>query len=37
LQRLQQSHVTTYRTDTDGATTFFLDGTTVSPQVATIR
>jgi competence protein ComEC len=37
LQRLQQSHVTTYRTDTDGATSFFLDGTTVSPQVATIR
>jgi competence protein ComEC len=37
LQRLQQSHVATYRTDTDGATSFFLDGTTVSPQVATIR
>ena len=37
LRRLQQSHVTTYRTDTDGATSFFLDGTTVSPQVAIIR
>ncbi len=37
LQRLQQSHVITYRTDTDGATSFFLDGTTVSSQVETIR
>jgi competence protein ComEC len=37
LQRLQQSHVTTYRTDTDGATSFFLDGTTVTPRVGIIR
>ncbi len=37
LQRLQQSHVTAYRTDLDGATSFFLDGTAVASQVATIR
>ena len=37
LHRLQQAHVITYRTDTDGATSFFLDGTTVTSQVATIR
>jgi competence protein ComEC len=37
LRRLQEAHVVTFRTDTDGATTFFLDGTTVIAQVATIR
>jgi len=37
LQRLQKAHVITYRTDTDGATSFFLDGTTVTSKVATIR
>jgi competence protein ComEC len=37
LRRLQHAHVITYRTDTDGATSFFLDGTTVTSQVATIR
>jgi competence protein ComEC len=37
LQRLQNAHVITYRTDTDGATSFFMDGTTVTPQVATVR
>jgi competence protein ComEC len=37
LRRLQNAHVTTYRTDTDGGTSFFLDGSTVSPQLATIR
>lgn len=37
LQRLQNAHVVTYRTDTDGATSFFLDGTSVTSQVATIR
>ena len=37
LRRLQDAHVITYRTDTDGATSFFLNGTTVSTQVATIR
>jgi competence protein ComEC len=37
LKRLQNAHVTTYRTDTDGATSFFLDGAKVSAQVAAIR
>lgn len=37
LQRLQNAHVTTYRTDTDGAASFFLDGSTVTSQVATIH
>jgi competence protein ComEC len=37
LQRLQNAHVVTYRTDTNGATSFFLDGATVTSQVATIR
>ncbi len=37
LQRLQNAHVATYRTDTDGATSFFLDGATVTSQVATTR
>jgi competence protein ComEC len=37
LHRLQNAHVTTYRTDTDGATTFFLDGLTVTSHVATTR
>lgn len=37
LRRLQNAHVATYRTDTEGATSFFLDGTTVSTQVATSR
>jgi competence protein ComEC len=37
LRRLQNAHVTTYRTDTDGLTSFFLDGARVSSQVATIR
>jgi competence protein ComEC len=37
LRRLQEAHVITFRTDTDGATSFFLDGITVTPQVATIR
>ena len=37
LKRLQNAHVITYRTDTDGATSFFLNGKTVSAQVAVIR
>jgi competence protein ComEC len=37
LRRLQNAHVTTFRTDTDCATSFFLNGTTVSTQVATSR
>jgi competence protein ComEC len=32
LQRLQAAKVTTYRTDVDGAVTFYLDGKQVSPQ-----
>lgn len=32
LQRLQNSGVVTYRTDLDGATSFFLDGRTVTTQ-----
>jgi competence protein ComEC len=32
LSRLQQANVITYRTDTDGATTFFLDGSKVTAQ-----
>jgi beta-lactamase superfamily II metal-dependent hydrolase len=30
LERLEDSKVTTYRTDMDGAVTFFLDGTSVA-------
>jgi len=30
LQRLQQAHVTTYRTDIDGASSFYLDGSRVT-------
>jgi competence protein ComEC len=37
LARLQNSHILTYRTDTDGATSFFLDGTTVTSHVAVNR
>ena len=37
LRRLQDAHVITYRTDTDGATSFFLDGTKVTSHVATNR
>ncbi len=36
LSRLQHSGVLTYRTDLDGATTFFLDGKTVTPRVAVL-
>ena len=31
LARLANAHVMTYRTDLDGAVTFYLDGKTVSP------
>jgi competence protein ComEC len=34
LQRLQQAHVSTYRTDMLGAVTFFLDGIRVEPRRA---
>ncbi len=33
LQRLQDANVQTYRTDLDGAVTFYLDGKTVSPRL----
>jgi len=36
LGRLQQSGVVTYRTDLDGATSFFLDGKSVTPQLAVL-
>jgi competence protein ComEC len=34
LERLEANHVTTYRTDLDGAVTFLLDGTHVTVQTA---
>jgi len=33
LNRLAEAHVMTYRTDLDGAVTFYLDGITVSPSL----
>ena len=37
LKRLQEANVITYRTDLDGATSFYLDGNTVTPQVSALR
>ena len=37
LARLAESGVATYRTDLDGAVTFFLDGTSVTPLWAALR
>jgi competence protein ComEC len=37
LNRLAESGVRTYRTDLNGAVTFYLDGKDVSPRVATLR
>jgi len=37
LHRLADSGVSTYRTDLDGAVTFYLDGKSVSPQVGEFR
>jgi len=37
LRRLQESLVATYRTDLEGAVTFYLDGKTVTPQLAALR
>jgi competence protein ComEC len=37
LERLAEAHVRTYRTDMNGAVTFYLDGKTVSPQLAALR
>jgi competence protein ComEC len=34
LERLQQARVTTYRTDANGATTFYLDGKNVTSQLS---
>lgn len=36
-ERLQQAHVLTYRTDLDGAVSFYLDGRTVTPDLAALR
>ena len=37
LTRLAQAEVKTYRTDLDGAVTFYLDGTSVSPGLAVLH
>jgi competence protein ComEC len=37
LDRLAEAHVLTYRTDLDGAVTFYLDGRTVSSQLAALH
>jgi competence protein ComEC len=37
LNRLEVAHVRTYRTDTDGAVTFYLDGKTVISQLAALH
>jgi len=37
LDRLEQAHIRTYRTDMDGAVTFYLDGKTVSSQLAALH
>jgi competence protein ComEC len=37
LERLQQAGVRTYRTDEEGAVSFYLDGKTVSPDLAILR
>jgi competence protein ComEC len=37
LQRLQENGVQTYRTDMTGVVSFYLDGKTVTPDVAIIH
>jgi beta-lactamase superfamily II metal-dependent hydrolase len=37
LERLQQAEVTTYRTDEEGAASFYLDGKSVTPDAALIH
>jgi competence protein ComEC len=37
LERLEEAHVITYRTDMSGAVTFYLDGKTVSSQLAALH
>jgi beta-lactamase superfamily II metal-dependent hydrolase len=36
-ERLQQAEVTIYRTDEEGAVSFYLDGKSVTPDVALIH
>jgi competence protein ComEC len=37
LERLQQAGVKTYRTDQEGAVSFYLDGKAVTPEVALVQ
>jgi competence protein ComEC len=37
LERLRQVKALTYRTDMDGATSFYLDGETVTSQLADLQ
>lgn len=37
LERLQQAQVLTYRTDLDGAVSVYLEGRTVTPDLAALR
>ena len=37
LERMEEEGVFTYRTDRNGAVTFYLDGHSVSPQLACLR
>ncbi|HXZ41057.1 MAG TPA: ComEC/Rec2 family competence protein, partial [Terriglobales bacterium] len=37
LERLAESHVITYRTDLDGAVSFYLDGRAVTPSLAALQ
>jgi competence protein ComEC len=37
LKRLEGLGTATYRTDREGAVTFYLDGRTVNPQLASLR
>lgn len=37
LQRLQDAHVSTFRTDLEGAVTFYLDGETVTTRLADLH
>jgi competence protein ComEC len=37
LERLQQNHIHTFRTDTLGATSFYLDGNSVTAQPLAVK
>jgi competence protein ComEC len=37
LRRLQDAHISTYRTDMDGAVSFYLNGETVTTRLASLR